>query len=101
MILRKAAEFVWSKGTRWTSLPEIKLIDAEGQSAGNIDYVIVKYDASGQIIDFASIEVQGVYISGNMRNPFQNYMEQFIRQFGISFLFLSPTEARRAQSFHA
>jgi hypothetical protein len=75
MILRKAAEFVWTKGTRWTSLPEIKLIDAEGQSAGNIDYVIVKYDASGQIIDFASIEVQGVYISGNLRNPFQNYME--------------------------
>lgn len=76
MILRNAAEFVWPKGTRWTSLPEIKLVDAKGQSAGNIDYVIVKYDESGHITDFASIEVQGVYISGNLRNPFQSYMQQ-------------------------
>ncbi len=76
MILRNAAEFVWPKGTRWTSLPEIKLVDAEGQSAGNIDYVIVKYDESGHITDFASIEVQGVYISGNLRNPFQSFIQQ-------------------------
>ena len=75
IILRNAAEFVWPKGTQWTSLPEIKLVDAEGQSAGNIDYVIVRYDVFGHITDFASIEVQGVYISGNLRNPFQSYME--------------------------
>lgn len=75
MILKNAADFVWPKGTKWTSLPEIKLMDAEGQSAGNIDYVIVKYDNDGQIVDFASIEVQGVYISGNLRNPFQKFMD--------------------------
>lgn len=74
-ILHDAASFVWSKGTKWTSLPEIKLVDANGQSAGNIDYVIVSYDEDGQITDFASIEVQGVYISGNLRNPFQQYMK--------------------------
>ena len=56
-------------------LPEIKLQDARGQSAGNIDYVIVKYDDKGNITDFASIEVQGVYISGNLRKPFDKYME--------------------------
>ena len=75
LILRNAAEFVWPKGTSWTSLPEIKLADADGQSAGNIDYVIVSYDGQGRITDFASIEVQGVYISGNLRNPFQSYMK--------------------------
>ena len=73
-ILHNAAAFVWPKGTKWTSLPEIKLVDANGQSAGNVDYVIVSYDNEGQITDFASIEVQGVYISGNLRNPFQQYM---------------------------
>jgi len=73
-ILHDAASFVWPNGTKWTSLPEIKLVDANGQSAGNVDYVIVSYDEDGQIIDFASIEVQGVYISGNLRNPFQQYM---------------------------
>lgn len=74
-ILHDAASFVWPKGTKWTSLPEIKLVDAEGQSAGNVDYVIVSYDDDGQITDFASIEVQGVYISGNLSNPFQEYMK--------------------------
>ncbi|MBQ6472557.1 MAG: hypothetical protein IJJ33_11275 [Victivallales bacterium] len=75
MILQNAADFVWEKGTQWSSLPEIKLVDADGQSAGNIDYVIVSYDAAGSIVDFASVEVQGVYISGNLRNPFQQYMD--------------------------
>ena len=75
-ILHDAASFVWPKGTRWTSLPEIKLIDANGLSAGNIDYVIVSYDTEGLITDFASIEVQGVYISGNLRNPFKQYMKR-------------------------
>lgn len=75
MILKNAADFVWPKGTNWTALPEIKLNDAFGQSAGNIDYVIAQYDSKGHIVDFASLEVQGVYISGNLRNPFQEYMD--------------------------
>ncbi len=80
-ILHDAASFVWPKGTKWTSLPEIKLVDANGQSAGNVDYVIVSYDDDGQITDFASIEVQGVYISGNLRNPFQEYMKTQTTEF--------------------
>ncbi len=75
MILHNAAEFLWPEGTRWTSLPEIRLTDASGQSAGNIDYVIVSYNSEGRITDFASIEVQGVYISGNLRNPFQEFIK--------------------------
>lgn len=73
-ILHNAASFVWPKGTKWTSLPEVRLVDAHGLSAGNIDYVIVSYNEEGKITDFASIEVQGVYISGNLRNPFIEYM---------------------------
>lgn len=75
IILKNAADFVWPKGTKWMALPEIKLNDANGQSAGNIDYVIAQYDCNGRIVDFASLEVQGVYISGNLRNPFQKYMD--------------------------
>ncbi len=40
-----------------------------------MDYVIVSYDEEGQITDFASIEVQGVYISGNLSNAFHQYMK--------------------------
>jgi len=75
IVLHNAASFVWSKGTKWTSLPEVKLVDGNGQSAGNVDYVLVSYDCNGVITDFASIEIQGVYISGNLRNPFSEFMK--------------------------
>ena len=81
IILRNAAEFVWPRGTKWTSLPEVKLIDGFGQSAGNVDYILVSYNQDGQITDFASVEVQGVYISGNLRNPFNEYMLHQPREF--------------------
>lgn len=74
VIIENAAKFAFPEGSLWTSLSEIKLLDRDGQSAGNIDYVVVRYDQSGKILDFASVEVQGVYISGNLRNAFEDYM---------------------------
>jgi hypothetical protein len=58
----------------WTSLTEVRLNDKNGQSAGNIDIVLVSYDNQGKIIDFGSLEIQGVYISGNIRRPFEHYI---------------------------
>ena len=76
IIIENAANFAFSKGTKWTSLSEIKLTDYNGQSAGNIDYVVVSYNEStGKILDFISVEVQGVYISGNLRNAFEEYIK--------------------------
>jgi hypothetical protein len=49
-------------------------MDKNGQSAGNIDFVLIQYNKKGQLIDFTSLEVQGVYISGNLRNPFEEYL---------------------------
>ena len=75
IIVENAAKFAFPEGTLWTSLSEIKLLDRDGQSAGNIDYVVVSYEkSSGKILDFASVEVQGVYISGNLRNAFEQYI---------------------------
>ncbi len=77
IIIENAAKFAFPQGSTWTSLSEIRLVDAEGQAAGNIDYVVVSYDKeSGDILDFASVEVQGVYISGNLRNAFEEYMRE-------------------------
>lgn len=50
-------------------------------TAGNVDYVIVSYNHEGQITDFASVEVQGVYISGNLRNPYREFMNHPIDTF--------------------
>lgn len=75
IIIENAAKFAFSPEASWTSLSEIKLADKNGLSAGNIDYVVVSYDpTTHESLDFASVEVQGVYISGNLRNAFEEYM---------------------------
>ncbi len=74
LIVEDAAKFLFPANTTWTSLQEIRLNDAHGKSAGNIDFVLVAYDETGQITDFGSLEVQAVYISGNVRQPFAHYM---------------------------
>lgn len=76
IIVEHAAKFAFRQGSAWTSLSEIKLVDRNGFSAGNIDYIVVSYDPlTHKILDFASVEVQGVYISGNLRNAFEEYMK--------------------------
>jgi hypothetical protein len=74
LIAEDAATFFFPDNTMWTSLTEVRLTDGDGKSAGNIDVVLVAYDQSGKVIDFGSLEVQAVYISGNVRDPFAHYI---------------------------
>lgn len=73
-IAEDAAAFFFDSSISWTSLSEVKLRDKGGQSAGNIDLVLVAYDERGNVVDFGSLEIQAVYISGNVRRPFEYYM---------------------------
>ena len=75
IIVEDAATFFFPNGANWTSLTEVRMKDKYGKSAGNIDLVLVSYDHDGMITDFGALEVQGVYISGNVRNPFEYYMK--------------------------
>ncbi len=70
LIAEQAARFFFPEGTRWTTLVEVRLNDKHGKSAGNIDVVVVAYDDEGKVTDFGSLEVQSVYISGNVRKAF-------------------------------
>ena len=74
-IASDAASFFFPPNTAWTSLTEVRLKDSAGKSAGNIDVVLLSYDALGRITDYGSLEVQAVYISGNVSTPFKHYME--------------------------
>lgn len=76
LIATDAAEFFFPPHTAWTSLTEVQLTDANNKSAGNIDVVLVSYDDNGQLLDFGALEVQAVYISGNVRRPFETYMKE-------------------------
>jgi len=75
IIVEDGADFFFPKGANWTSLTEVRLKDKYGKSAGNIDLVLVSYGRDGKIKDFGALEVQGVYISGNVRDPFEYYMK--------------------------
>lgn len=86
LIAEDAASFFFPENTAWTSLMEIRINDSNGQSAGNIDLVLVAYDSSGQIIDFGALEVQSVYISGNVRRPFERYMEDPSNRFNMNWI---------------
>jgi len=75
VIAEDAANFMFPADSNWTTLTEVRLNDKHGNSAGNIDVVLVEYDGKGHVIDFGALEVQAVYISGNIRNPFEHFME--------------------------
>jgi|688.fasta_scaffold188773_2 hypothetical protein len=74
-IATDAARFFFKPNATWTSLTEVRLRDKSNASAGNIDVVLVAYDERGRIFDFGALEVQAVYISGNVRRPFERFME--------------------------
>jgi hypothetical protein len=75
IITDDAASFFFKEGTTWSSLTEVRLNDLQGKSAGNIDVVLVAYDNDGRVVDFGALEIQAVYISGNVRDPFEYFMK--------------------------
>lgn len=74
-IAKDAARFFFDPGDDYTILREYQLKDANGEVAGNVDLVLAKLDAGRQVVDFGAVEVQSVYITGNMRDAFEHYME--------------------------
>ena len=75
LITDDAASFFFGDDTAWSSLTEVRLNDAHEKSAGSIDVVLVAYKDDGKIFDFGALEIQAVYISGNVRDPFEHYMK--------------------------
>ncbi len=73
-IISDAADFFFP-GKKYVALTEARLKDLYGKSAGNIDIVIASIDETGEILDFGAVEVQAVYITGNVRNVFDKYMQ--------------------------
>jgi len=75
IIADDAACFFFEEGTAWSSLTEVRLNDLHGKTAGNIDVILVAYDNNGKVYDFGALEIQAVYISGNVRDPFDYFMK--------------------------
>lgn len=73
-IVSDAADFFFPN-KRYVTLTEAHLKNKHGKSAGNIDIVIAALDKNGGVSDFGAVEVQAVYISGNVKNVFKKYMQ--------------------------
>jgi len=89
-IISDAAKFIFNDSTQWTHVGEVRLKDKHGKSAGNIDYVLVSYDDKGRVLDFGSLEVQAVYISGNLTGPFTAFLENPTPDFNWTQAFKYP-----------
>jgi len=89
-IISDAAGFIFDKKDTWTHVGEVRLNDKHGKSAGNIDYVLVSYDNKGRVLNFGSLEVQSVYISGNLTGPFTAYLENPSQTFTWTNAFKYP-----------
>ncbi len=85
IVAKDAARFFFPLGTEWITLPEVRLMDGMGETAGNIDLVLVAHDDSGLVTDFGSLEIQAVYISGNIRHPFEHYMKEPERESSMNW----------------
>jgi hypothetical protein len=73
-IARDAAGYFFPSDAASERVTEVRLTDQDGKSVGSIDVVLLSPDAQGQITDYGSVEVQAVYISGNIRRAFEHYM---------------------------
>jgi hypothetical protein len=73
-ILADAARFFFPN-KHYVAMTEARLKDKHGKSAGNIDIVLAAIDGHSKVVDFGAVEVQAVYISGNVRNVFRGYMK--------------------------
>ncbi|MDZ4808645.1 MAG: NotI family restriction endonuclease [Bacteroidota bacterium] len=89
-IISDAASFIFEDKAAWTHVGEVRLKDRHGKSAGNIDYVLVSYDNKGRVVDFGSLEVQAVYISGNLTGPFTAFLETPTPDFNWTQAFKYP-----------
>ena len=72
-----AARAAFGSGRSVLAVPEVKLLELPStqKKIGKIDYVIGLLDGMGELVDFAAVEVQAVYISGgSTRAPFEHYL---------------------------
>jgi hypothetical protein len=75
LIVADAANFFFPPNARFLTLTEVRLPDKNNRSAGNIDIVLVQLDEKDQVVDFGALEVQAVYVSGNVTKAFKHYMD--------------------------
>ena len=78
-MFKSAANIAFGAGVSCVAVPEFHLLEVvrKGRKSkiGKVDFLLVKMEA-GAAVDFAPLEVQAVYISGNSIRPaYEHYLE--------------------------
>jgi len=73
-VITDTKNFLLPNARNRTKVTEVGLINSDNETVGKIDIVLVEKNRE-VVADFGALEIQAVYISGNVRNPFQWYME--------------------------
>ena len=74
--IQDTAHFLLPYAVHIDFVTEATLHDADGIEAGSIDVVLVEHDTQNMVTNFGALEIQSVYISGNIRDPFSYYMAE-------------------------
>jgi hypothetical protein len=74
LAIADAARFFFPNNSPYVVLTEVRLNDVNGKSAGNIDIVLAQIDENQRVVDFGAVEIQAVYITGNISRVFKEYM---------------------------
>jgi hypothetical protein len=82
-----AARIAFGTGVKFSVIPELRILRIEDRKIGKIDYLLAKLEGENVVTDFAAVEVQAVYFSGDSLRPhFDHYLEHG---------FLAPDGRRR------
>jgi len=77
-LFRDAGRLAFGDGAEIVVAPEMRILDIPGartRRIGKVDYVLAKLNSKDQVSDFAALEVQAVYISGDSVKPaFHHYL---------------------------
>jgi hypothetical protein len=79
IMFRDAARIAFGKGARCVAVPEVRVLevvrDGKRKKIGKVDFLLARVEG-GKAVDFAALEVQAVYISGNSIRPaFDHYVK--------------------------
>lgn len=78
IVYRRLAAFFFGVDVPYRVKDEVPLRDGAGKAKGNFDAVLVRDDGAGatcgEVPEYGTVEFQSVYISGNIRDPFDAYM---------------------------
>lgn len=74
-VVKDTTSFLLPNAARIDFVTEASLHGADGNEAGSIDVVLVDYEEGNKVVNFGALELQSVYITGNIRNPFSYYIQ--------------------------